>query len=249
MFDNMSCDERIELAKKKMERALDHFLYVIKLHANNSFVVYNSILADQIPTSHAANAFNVFQRTMYQIEIVRLCALWDRVDRKQDWDKENIPIVIKLIDDDAVIQALANETRRHWADLPIDPKLTDAEQKGLNEDNIRFGEKKASQAVTELREAINAAKDISDSPLLNTVMNMRDKHLAHSLERTRREKLGPTQPMQYGDETTLLESSKPIIEKLYCWVNGKDFSIADSEKIDFENARALWVHCKFDELR
>jgi hypothetical protein len=31
--------ERIELAKAKMSRLLDHFLYVIELHANNAFVV------------------------------------------------------------------------------------------------------------------------------------------------------------------------------------------------------------------
>ena len=95
--------ERIRLAKAKMTKVLDHFLYVIELHANNSFVVFSPLLASQIPRSHAANAFNVFQRSMHQIEIVRLCAIWDSIDL----DKENIPTVVALIDDDEIIETLA----------------------------------------------------------------------------------------------------------------------------------------------
>ena len=53
-----------------MRKIIDHFLYVIELHANNSFVVFSSALASQIPRSYATNAFTVFQRSMYQIEIV-----------------------------------------------------------------------------------------------------------------------------------------------------------------------------------
>ena len=106
-----------------MEKALDHFLYLLELHANNAFVVYSPILSSQIPASFAANAFNVFQRSMHQFEIVRLCALWDGADA----EKENIPTVIELIDDSAIIDALAEETRQHWASdrLPLLNASTD----------------------------------------------------------------------------------------------------------------------------
>jgi hypothetical protein len=56
-----------------------------------------------------------------------------------------------------------------------------------------------------------------------SIMNIRDRHLAHSLERTRREKRGAVTPMKYGDESTVLELSMLIVEPLYCWVNGKVF--------------------------
>jgi hypothetical protein len=46
------------------------------------FVLYSDTLSSQIPTSFAANAFNVFQRGMHQFEIVRLCALWDSWDSR-----------------------------------------------------------------------------------------------------------------------------------------------------------------------
>ena len=91
-IEQLSRPERIRLAKAKMEKLLDSFLYVLELHANNSFVVFSPLLASQIPRSHAAHAFNVFQRSMYQIEIVRHCAIWDGVGL----DKENIPTVVKL---------------------------------------------------------------------------------------------------------------------------------------------------------
>ena len=54
MFEHLTTIERIELAKAKMAKVLDHFLYVIELHANNSFVVYSSALVSQIPESYAA---------------------------------------------------------------------------------------------------------------------------------------------------------------------------------------------------
>ena len=113
MFENRTSTERIALAKAKMERVLDHFLYLLELHANNQFVVYSRTLSAQIRDSFAANAFNVFQRSMHQIEIVRLSALWDNADP----DKENISTVAKLVDNEKVIEELAEQTRANWANI------------------------------------------------------------------------------------------------------------------------------------
>ena len=111
MFESLGKPARIELAKDKMPRVLDHILYLLELHANNAYVVYSSLLSSQIPQSFGANAFNIFRRSMHQFEIVRLCALWDSADSA----KENIPTVIELIDDAKIIDMLADETRSHWA--------------------------------------------------------------------------------------------------------------------------------------
>jgi AbiU2 len=235
-----------------MEALLDHFLYVIELHSNNSLVVYSQTLASQIPESYAANAFVVFQRSMYQIEIIRLCSMWDGTDL----DKENFPTVIELIDDAEIIESLANETRRHWGDMEgriydpsDDPETAEMVRQALNRANREFGDEQAAKAKAELTKVIADARSILDSPRLASVMNIRDKHLAHSLTVTRREKRGPVQPMKYGDETEILNASISIIERLYCWVAGKSFSIEDSQKIDQANAEALWGGCKFSVLR
>lgn len=178
-FEKLTREQRIELAKSKMIRIVDHFLYLIELHANNSYVVYSSTLSSQIPTSFAASAFNVFQRSMYQIEIVRLCALWDSVDP----EKENIPTVIALIDDDAIIEALAEQTRSFWADhvggIILNPsddvELAKLEQEALKQSNIQYGAEQASSAKTQLREAISDVRAVLGSAELSSLMNVRDK--------------------------------------------------------------------------
>jgi AbiU2 len=249
MFENLGDAARIETAKAKMPKVLGHFLYLLELHANNAHVVYSSLLSSQIPQSFAANAFNVFQRSMHQIEIVRLCALWDSADI----NKENIPTVIELVDDNSIIDALAEEARRHWANEPMalmnpsaDPTLNAEERDAVKRSELAFADEQAQKAKTELRAAMAEARAIMASPQLASIMNIRDKHLAHSLERTWREKHGPIAPMKYGDETSVLELSAPVVEQLYCWVNGKSFSIAESRRIDEENASSLWRSCQFD---
>jgi hypothetical protein len=248
MFEHMTRTERFELAKAKMERVLDHFLYVLELHANNEFAVFTSTLSGQIPKSFAANAFNVFQRSMYQFEIVRLCALWDSTDP----EKENIPTVVELIDDERIIQELAQLARANWVNIqPTDlmnPSPDPVLAAMLRESNARFGDEQAARAEIDLKETIAKTEAILCSPRLASVMNMRDKHLAHSLTETRREKKVAIPPMRYGDETALLNDSIPIIERLFCWVNGKSFSTAYSQKIDHDNAQALWSGCKFNVL-
>jgi len=252
-IERLSRPERIALAKAKMTKVLDHFLYVVELHANNSFVVFSPVLASQIPQSYAANAFNVFQRSMHQIEIVRLCAIWDGVDL----DKENIPTIVALINDDEIIEVLAEETRSHWINGASerllnpsnDPALAVIEREMVVASNRQFADEQASGARTGLTQAIEDTRAVLGSDRLASIMNIRDKHLAHSLETTRREKNGPVAPMKYGDETELLNASIPIIEGLYCWVNGKSFSIEQSQEIDQNNAKALWTGCKFVDLR
>ena len=249
MFKNMTCAQRIELAKTKIDKVLDHFLYLLELHANNEFIVYSPALSSQIPKSYAANAFNVFQRSMHQIEIVRLCALWDSADL----DKENIPAVVELIDDDNIIEELAEGVRAEHADKTgivlnpnSDPIISAVERAAIH---ARFADDQAAKARTELKETIARARNILSSPRLEAILNIRDKHLAHSLTETKREKRGPVPPMTYGDGTSLLKDSIPIIERLFCWVNGASFSIKNSQEIDYENAKALWTECKFSVLR
>jgi hypothetical protein len=249
MFENLKSQARIDLAKAKMTRVLDHFLYLLELHANNAHVVYSPLLSSQISQSFAANAFNVLQRSMHQFEIVRLCALWDPAGI----DKENIPTVIALIDDATIINTLADETRSHWANQSTDllnpfneEMLNAAEQDALRRSELQWADEEADNARTELRLAIADARSFLASQQLASIMNIRHKHLAHSLESTRREKHGPIAPMKYGDETKALELSIPIVERLYRWVNGKSFSIENARQIDEQNASSLWRGCKFD---
>ena len=246
----LSIAERLATAKAKTERVVDHLLYVLELHENNEIIVYSPTLRSQIPTSYAANAFIIFRHGLHQFEIVRLCALWDSVEL----EKENIPTIIELIDRPEIIEALAKETAAHWKghaggilNPSDDPELRALEVDALRRSNDDFGEQQAQRAREELREAVDKSRTILAAPKLASIMNLRDKYLAHSLTETRRErKVGSIDPMKYGDERDLLNASLSIVQALFCWVNGKSFDFENSRQIDRENAKALWESCTFD---
>ena len=251
-FKMMSVPERVQIAKEKTRRVVDHLHYLLELHENNAIVLYTRTLSQQIPTSFAANAFNVFQQGMHQFEIVRLCALWDSVKR----DKENIPTIIELIDHPDVIDALAQETASHHIGGEVlnpssDPELRALEEQAFQRANEQFGQEQARKARGDLRKAIDDSRAIIASTRLASIMNVRDKHLAHSLSQTWNEKernenkVEPLPLMRYGDERDMLDATIPIVETLYCWVNGTSLSFEDSRDIDRKNAKALWEACTF----
>ena len=251
----MTVAERVIAAKEKMLRVVDHAMYVSALHENNAIVMYSPTLSQQIPISHAANAFNVSRQGLHQIEIVRLCALWDRAEPK----KENIPTVIELIDHHDVIESLAQETASLWQGMgasglafdPSDePELRALAAEQMQRNNEQFGQEEAQRTRDDLRKAIDDSRAILASPKHTSIMNLRDKHLAHSLSETRREqKAGPIPLVKYGDERDMLEATLPIVEALYHWVNGNGLSMADSREIDRKNAKALWEACTFNITR
>jgi hypothetical protein len=211
----------MQIAKEKTGRVVDHLHYLLAL---------------------------LFQQGMHQFEVVRLCALWDRAEL----EKDNIPTIIELIDDPDVIDALVQETSLHWQNMgdavgnpSSDPELRALEEQAFQQANEQFGEEQARKARDELRKAMAGSRDIIMSTRLASIMNLRDKHLAHSLSTTRREKKGALPPMRYGDERDILDATIPIVETLYCWVNGSSLSFQDSRDIDRKNAKALWGSCTF----
>jgi len=249
MFESWNHTKRIEAAKRVTKRLVDHAHYLLDIHESNAITLYSDTLSKQIPTSHAANAFNTFQEAMHQIEIVRLCALWDSPHP----DNETIPTVIAFIDDQKIVEALANETRAHHASIPTriyegkneTAEMRDLISKAMQQNDIDFGNQQAANAIEALQDAIKKSLEITSSPLLATVRNLRNKHVAHYITETRAEKVGPIAPMKYGDETRLLKATIPIVEALYCWVNGISLSFDDSKETDRKNAEALWHTCTF----
>ena len=112
-FDEMNLRERVDLAKLRMNRVVDHIQNLIALRENNEVILYSRLLVDQIPKSHAAKAFNSFRDAVFRFEIVRLCALWDRAGT----DRESLPTVSALVADRRVVRELAMESYRSYASV------------------------------------------------------------------------------------------------------------------------------------
>ena len=49
MFEQMATAERIQAAKEKTERVLEHLLHLLAVHENNAIIVYSDTLSSQIP--------------------------------------------------------------------------------------------------------------------------------------------------------------------------------------------------------
>jgi hypothetical protein len=245
MFETWSPQKRIDEARLITKRLVDHIHYILDLHENNAIAIYSDTLTKQINRSDAAAAFYVFQSAMHQFEIVRLCALWD----KAKLDRESIMTVVELIDADAVIQALSDETRASYSNRSTAIYEQDHETEEIRKlfseavrlSDADYADQQASQATNDLRNTIKATREFERSALMASLRNHRDKYLAHSLRTTS----GTVTPLKYGNETTVLEKSLPIIEALYCWVNGTSISLTASQESDRNNAKALWQACQF----
>ena len=247
-ISKMSTSKRVQLAEEKTRRIVKELRWLIDLHENNAFVSYSPLLADQIPRSSAAKAFNVMQASMLYFEIVRLSTLWDRCDV----EKFSIPTVVELADDEDFQQAIHGRTKEH----PIDGRLlnpvpafqTEIEA-ALRHHNRQFAQREADQFVQLLKHAIEAARITSRSERIRAVRNLRNKHLAHLLEQTWAEMVGPVAPMKHGDEKDLIEETIDIVEGLHLGIIGSAYDLKRSREIARENARALWGGCRIEVLR
>jgi hypothetical protein len=89
----LSDEQRIQKAKNLTDKLVDHVRALLPVQANAQHIVYSSSLADQIPLSHAANAFTTLQYSVHYFLLVRLCAIWD----SGAMDRESILTVHALI--------------------------------------------------------------------------------------------------------------------------------------------------------
>jgi hypothetical protein len=222
VFDTWDTQKRIAEAKRLTERVVDHAQYLLDIHENNAVVLYSDTLSKQIPKSYAANAFNVFREAMHQIEVIRICALWDQAGI----DSESILTVVELIDDQKVIDALADQARTGHPE--------------------QVGKQRAARAASALKKAIREARETRKCQQLKSIRNLRNKHVGHYLTQTREERTsGPIQHMRHGDEAPVLEATISIVEALNSWVNDVSLPLKEAQAIDRKCAEALWKACTF----
>jgi AbiU2 len=253
---DLTTSERIELAKQKMTAIVGHAVHLIELHETNQIVVFSDALAKQIPRSHAANAFNSFQDSSFRFEIIRLCVLWDHC-RPTDLTLESVPAVIQLVDDDHVKAALVEEMRSHYAaiephiiNLSDDPEMRAIEIEMSRRSSTHFADQQAARTQRWLSTAIRWAKKHEHAPRVQTIRNFRDKHLAHSLSKSRLEERaaaagGTIAPMNYGHGRWLYQRTLAIVNNLYLSINGSGFDWTGSVEIARKNAKNLWMNCTF----
>ena len=229
---SMTASRRLKLAQDKLsndknEGVVNEVLSQLSNHENTRWILYSSHLAQQVPTSYAANAFNSFRIGVLHYEIIRLCSFWDPIDL----DSRSIPTIVALADCRGVSDLVYGENFSHYENFRKD-----------------IAKESATKARTRLRTGIRRALKIEKSEMLKHTRNFRDK-LAHQLEKTRREKDEPIPAPLLGDEGKLLRQTVTVINNLYLSLNGTSFAWDEAKHMRKRNAQALWKGVTIKPLR
>ena len=246
MFEKETPEWRIAAAKRTMKRVIDHAVDLIWINESNAVTLYSDTLVKQIPRSYAAHAFNVFRKAMHQMEIVRLCALWDIA--RNSLQRESIPTVVELIDQSDVLERLCETARAQYA--PVAGDSDGKTENGSDVEVVNFyhakaGKKYAERARAELRTAIDQARNLEKSERLKAMRVQRNVHVAHNLTEEAKYDRGVVESIKYGDERIILDETISIITPLYSWINRVGISFQASRNIDKKCVEALWHNCKF----
>ncbi len=220
--NSLSNEERLAIAEKKSAKLLDLGIELVYYHASNRVVAFTDVLSSQIPMSYAGHAFAIFQRGLFEIEVIKLARLWE----KSDQHSFGIPTVWQLV-------------RDHEFQSYVKNKHFTLSSYG---DNSRELDRRWARLNRLLK------RDGRSSPQL-AVINFRDKYLAHALEQTFAETKGVVfQKVAYRDVRRLMYRTLSVINVLDLAIRRSGFQWKGSCDIARRNAEALWRGCTFKVL-
>jgi hypothetical protein len=245
----LSADERIRQAKDRADKLVGHTATLFLMHEANALVVYSPKLSGQIPRSHAAHAFNQFQRSMHLFEIIRLCALWD----PPGTDRESIPTIVELFNEPALVDQIARDRHDRYAnqepaDLGSDPEFAAAYRETWKADRIAAAQEAEQRLRQRLGFVAEKAAKIATSPRLKAIRDFRDAYIAHNLTLPEPDMASEenVSRVRYGDETALLKNTVAVANALHSGLNDTSFAWDESRQMARRNAAALWENCAFN---
>jgi AbiU2 len=244
----MDTAERIKLAKEKVDRLVNATLNVMRQRASNEIVLYTDAISKQVGRSYAAHAYISLQRSMFEHEFIRLCAMWDVARHEREArDRDSIPAVLHLIDDENVIRQLVAETRSahlnqgvrnlNAAEDEETQKLIDA---AIARHRAKFAEEQACKAQKWLADAIELGRQTSQGKILKSARHFRDHVIAHVLSHELEKARAPERLAKYGDEKTLFEITLKVVGWLHLGVSGASFAWDMARQNEKRYAEAFW---------
>jgi hypothetical protein len=228
--------ERIATATKKADRVLDHLRYVLRIQANNDHLPE---LSAQVGRSYARHAFNVFMMSARQIELIRFCSLWDKASD----DRECIPAVAALVDDEKIIEALAETTASNYL-RGLPKNLGEHERRTFTQLGIEEG----NRVRHDLTKALADARSIFGSEQLARLFDARDSFVAHNLTLSDADVSQRIETDDPDDLPTLIEQTIPVVVDLYRCITGGGFMMKEAREFHIKNSARLWTKCRFTDL-
>jgi hypothetical protein len=244
----MDTAERIKLAKEKVDRLVDATLNVMRQRASNEIVLYTDAISKQVGRSYAAHAYSSLQRAMFEHELVTLCALWDAVPEvKKVRDRDSIPAVLFLVDDENVMRELAAETRNAYLGKGFHELATSEDEEtrrqihqAIARSRANFADEQARKARKWLADAIELGRQTSEGDMLKAARHYRDHMIAHVLSRRLEKARAPERVAKYGDEKALFDITTKVVDWLHLGVNGTDFAWELAQENEKRYAEAFW---------
>lgn len=243
-------EDRLARAKSCVETMTYKAEVITALREFNIAAFTSGKLAGQIPRSRAANAFNLFRRSMQNYEIIQILALWD----KPDDNCNSIPTAVSLIKHNSVVDLISKETkvaRTNWPIHTLNPHPDLKARKTIEEiskqHHLELAEEHAAKGAKSIESVVASVNKKFDENTHELLRNARD-HIAHSLSYTKREKSvgGRLAMPTFANVEDLHNQTIKIIEELYCWVNGTSFSIDEECRNNTRRqAEELWHNCSF----
>jgi hypothetical protein len=181
-------------------------------------ILYNQDRTQKFNNTYSAHVFNYMQHALVNDGISCVWRLWDKAD-----DSNSIPSLIKKLDAQQNINAIKNRRREAMLDRSSSRAINSADNstnEEIHETFQKMAEKDANEAALSVdNEFSEIKKQIADQELcglLNRSKDWRDRHIAHNLEITKKEKKDGirTAPIMWGDLERTIELTAKIVPPL-----------------------------------
>lgn len=223
---DMTLEERADRAIKLSGEAVDLLGLVISAHATNKILSYTDHIAAQVGRSYAANTLIGLQRSLIEIEILRLVRIWDA----PHIDRICIPTAYWLTRDPAVRAIL-------------DERSTD-----ILEPYEGYRAERLARQRDLWGRLDRIMPLVAESDLLRRLRNFRDKRLAHWLTQSKADKAGVIKPAAYGLERRILARTITVAHVLGMAIRTTHFDFKGQREIATRNAEAFWHGCSVKPL-
>ncbi len=250
----LSAAERLEAAKSTIQRLTEHVSSVVDVHENNAVFSFSDKIAAQADDTYAGNAFNVTRVALTAYEALRTAALWD----KPQEGTISIPTALALLDSPSVVRLAAKESfeatanrTTHFLHPNPDSEIQAWYEAQEKADQIEDAKKQRRLCIEKIRLIVDVARHARDNcGEIKSLLNTRH-YIAHNLENTLDERRGTTfNTPQWQGVWNIQKLSLHIIEELYIWVNGVNYSIDDDCRRNArENANDFWGNATFNPMR
>ncbi len=243
----LSSKEKLAVATKRIDAISERICEAIYLNETCEAFSFSRILKSQIPRSRAAAAYNHLSHQLIQQLALKLCTLWD----ENGSDHMSFPYVSKLIEKDVLDLILTQKEKkiRNSKDVyGFGEGFTQERKESFIKQDIerRINEKKV-EVTNYFAGAKKSINETLQDQLLISIKELRNKHLAHYLDKSQPEEEVTERPtIKFGAPKELLDISIKCCDLLNLGIKSHDYNFSSYQEHARKNTEQLWHNCTFN---